>query len=116
MVRVLLSHIHRVRKRLANGTVTEYHYAWRGGPKIWDKKAPFKVGSVDYVEAYRRAHDIRQDTKGSFQSVIDEFLASQEFLRLGERTRTDHRKNLIAANGIEKEFGKAPISGNPPRG
>lgn len=110
MVRVRLSHIHRVRKRLANGTVTEYHYAWRGGPKIWDKKAPFKVGSVDYVEAYRRAHDIRQDVKGTFQSVIDEFLASQEFLRLGERTRTDHRKNLIAANGIEKEFGKAPIS------
>lgn len=110
MVRVRLTHVHRVRKRLATGAVAEYHYAWRGGPKIWDKNAHFKVGSVDYVEAYRRAHDIRQDTKGTFQTVIDEFLESQEFLRLGERTRIDHRKNLIAENGIEKEFGKAPIS------
>lgn len=110
MVRVNLPHVHRVRKRLASGAVAEYHYAWRGGPKIWDKSAPFRIGSVEYLEAYRRAHDLRQETKGTFQAIIDEFLESQEFLRLGERTRTDHRKNLIAQNGIEKEFGKAPIS------
>lgn len=43
MVTVQLKHIHVVRSKLRDGW-TEYHYAWRGGPRL--KGEP---GSPEYV-------------------------------------------------------------------
>src|SRR6056297_2143342 len=107
-IRVDLKGLHRVRNCLANGQVAEYHYAWRGGPRIWDKSKPFRPGSVEYVEAFREATTRLHDHGGTFQEVIEAFLSSREFAGLGERTKKDHRKNIARPGGIEETFGKVP--------
>ena len=108
-LRVHLKGIHRVTMRLADGSRAEYHYAWRGGPRIWDRSMAFCIHSIEYVEAYQEATNARIDTSGTFREVIDEFLSSAEFDGLGERTRKDHRLRIAHANGIEATFGAVPI-------
>ncbi|WP_375263462.1 hypothetical protein [Palleronia sp.] len=109
-LRVNLKGFHRVRKRLANGSIAEYHYAWRGGRRIWDRTKPYGVNSIEYVEAFRAATNALVESKGTFQEVIDEFLRSNDFAQLGERTKTDHRKNIVRPGGIDEEFGRAPAT------
>ena len=53
MVRVLLAGVHRVRKRLKDGTAVEYHYAWRGGPQIWRTGADYAPGHATYLASCR---------------------------------------------------------------
>ena len=109
-LRINLKGVHRVRKTLADGTSVEYHYAWRGGPRIWDKSKSYGPNTIEYVEAYRYATAARTVTKGTFQDIIDEFFASSEYAKLGERTKKDHWGNVARKGGIEEEFGKAPIA------
>lgn len=101
--------IHCVRKILADGSSVEYHYAWRGGPRIWDKLKDFGINSIEYVEAFRAACNVQSEARGTFQEIIDAFFASAEFANLGERTQKDHWNNVARKEGIEAEFGKAPI-------
>jgi integrase len=111
-IRVNMKGVHRVRKRLSTGQMTEYHYAWRGGPCFWVKSSGILVGSMEYIDAYREALASRVmpgTVKGTFQEVINEFFASSDFAKLGARTQHDHRKNVMHEKGIEAEFGKAPI-------
>lgn len=109
-IRIVLKGIHRVRKRLAGGGTAEYHYAWRGGLRFWDNSMPFGIHSIEYVEAHKAATAIRIETAGTFSEVIEEFLGSREFAGLSERTRKDHRTNIVRNGGIEAEFGRAPTS------
>ena len=109
-VRIDLKGIHRIRKRLANGALAEYHYAWRGGPRFWDSTKPFGKDSVEYVDAYQQIMRKRKPSEGTFQAVINAFLESQDFKDMAPRTQKDHRKNIVHANGIEKTFGTAPLS------
>ena len=109
-VRIDLKGLHRVRKRLANGKMAEYHYAWRGGPRIWDNTMAYRPNSIEYVDAYRTATMSQTSSKGKFQEVIDQFFESSDYKKLGERTRKDHWGNVSRSRGIEEEFGRAPIS------
>ncbi|MCF7699958.1 tyrosine-type recombinase/integrase [Loktanella sp. M215] len=109
-LRVQLKGVHRVRKTLAGGTLVEYHYAWRGGPRIWDKSMAYGQNSIEYVEAFRHATMARTVTKGTFQDIINEFFGSSEFAKLGDRTKKDNWGNVARKGGIEEEFGKAPIA------
>jgi integrase len=110
VVKVHLKGIHRVRKRLADGSRAEYHYAWRGGPRIWTRDSPYRIGSIDYMQAFQAATTTRPQVQGTFREIIEEFLSSKEFEKLGDRTKADHKKNISAPDGIEAEFGKAPIA------
>jgi integrase len=105
--------VHRVRKRLASGQLAEYHYAWRGGPRFWDNTMEPRVGSMEYIDLYREiiaSHRAGPNPKGTFQEIINEFLDSSDFASLGDRTRKDHKKNIIKKGGIAEEFGNAPIA------
>ena len=58
-----LKGLNHVRKTLASGRATEYHYAYRGCAKLWDSNAAFKPGTPDYLEAFVEAskpHLLRQ--------------------------------------------------------
>ena len=118
-VNVHLKGVHRAAKRLADGRLVQYHYAWRGGPRFWVSTSGIRVGSMAYIDAYREvcaAHAARHCTKGTFQEVIDAFVASGTFADLGERTRHDHLKNIANPQGIEQKFGTYPIATfNDPR-
>ena len=51
MVRVELKGIHRVTRKLVDGSSRRHHYAWRGGPKFWSSDSDIKEGSAEYVAA-----------------------------------------------------------------
>lgn len=46
-----LKGLHSVKKKLADGTVKTYHYAWRGGPAIDEK---FEFGTVEFATEFDR--------------------------------------------------------------
>lgn len=110
MVKVNLKGIHRIRKRLVDGTRVEYHYAYRGGPCIWRTGYDYAIGSIEYIEGYQAAQRVERDDKHTFAHVIDDFLNSREFKRLAPRTQKDHKTNVMRKNGIAAKFGSAPIS------
>jgi integrase len=101
-MRVNLKGIHTFGKRLKSGVVVEYHYAWRGGPRL--KGEP---GSPEFLASYQAAHRARREPDRSlFQSVIIGYKTSPEFARLRARTKSDYLK-LIAK--IEVTFGTLPL-------
>lgn len=102
-MRVNLKGIHKVRARLANGSVRIYYYAWRGGPKI--DAVP---GSPDFVRAYNDAHAALKRPDGRFfMSIITQFKSAPEFTKLAPSTAKAYRYYIKL---IEDEFGDLPIA------
>lgn len=112
MTKINLKGINKVRKRLANGTLVELHYAWRGkgSPCFWRSDSEIAVGSAEYVAALAEATPKGQAAKGKFREIILAFLGSQEFARLAPRTQSDMQISFNhAKSGIDAKFGNAPI-------
>lgn len=98
----MLKGIARVRKRMADGTVHVYYYAWRGGPGL-----PGKPGSPEFVAAYHEAHARRTDRhSGSLTALLTAYQLSPYFTDKAASTRRDYVRHLRA---IEAEFGDMPI-------
>jgi integrase len=102
-VRVRLKGINSRTKRLANGTVRTYYWAWKGGPAL-----PGKPGSPEFVAAYNAAIARKvAPSAGVLLSILQRFQASGEFLHtINERTRRDYIKNI---SRIERAFADFPI-------
>jgi len=102
-MRVRLKGIHRVRVRLASGETAEYHYAWRGGPRLVGKP-----GTPEFLASYTAAHASRREPDGSsFHSIIAGYKASQDFLGRKPRTRADYLQHIAR---IETKFGDLPLA------
>jgi integrase len=95
--------INTVRKRLANGEVETYHYAWKGGPRLRGKPGTpqFQVSYDAAVESAKRP------PKNQFRSIIDRYLDSLDFGKLAESTKKSY---LAQVRRIEAEFGDLPIA------
>jgi integrase len=102
-VRVPLKGVNSKRKRLADGTVKTYYWAWKGGPPL-----PGKPGDPAFVAAYHEAHKRNAPDAGQLSTVISAYRNSDAFLGRAERTRTDYEKYLKV---IAKEFGDFPLAG-----
>ena len=108
-MRVRLKGLHRVRMRLADGTITTYWYAWRGGPRLNGEP-----GSSEFMLSYNAAvARNRRAYADTLDIILDKFQDSEEFLSLAPRTQSDYRKLLRA---IANEFGDFPISALPDDG
>lgn len=100
----VLPGVHRVRKPRADGGVTEFWYAWRGGPQILRATAksetllPREVGRLmpGAVGAYG-AHRRPARDRAFLYGLITRYLASPAFERAAPRTRRDRRKFLDRA-------------------
>lgn len=112
MALVKLAAIHRVRKRLSDGSVRMYHYVFRGGPQFWNSGSPDKVGSPNYLRAYQQAHDQLRARFApaaggpSVADMITKFKASAQYASLSARTRADYDLWL---DRLGTEFGIDPI-------
>jgi integrase len=104
-VQARLIGVHRVRVRLAGGAVAEYHYAFRGGPRIWRTGEPNPPGSPGYLAALGRAAP-EPPSAGLFREIIRRYVDSGEYRKLSDRTRADYRKRLDL---IDARFGSAPV-------
>lgn len=96
--------LHKVTRRLADGSTRSHYYAWRGGPTI--KAAP---GTTEFAAEFERltagrdAAPIRQDT---LQHLINEYQRNPAFTRLKPDTRAGY---IRCIRRIEADFGTLPI-------
>lgn len=94
MARLELRGIHRVRRRLADGTYREHHYAWRGGPRFWSSADPYPKGTAEYFGALAAAAPRPAPRGYMVPQMVDDFLSSP-FMPKGARTRHDYRRFLL---------------------
>lgn len=103
-MRVRLKGLNKVAKRLSDGTLRTYYYAWKGGPQL-----PGAPGSPEFMAAYNAAVASKAASReGILRTVILRYEQSAEFAQLAPRTRADYLKHL---DKIEAEFGTFPIVG-----
>jgi integrase len=98
-----LKGVNSVTKRLADGTMRTYWYAWKGGPPLRGE-----LGSPEFVASYNAAVATKAATlQGGILSILQGYQSSGEFRELAERTRSDYVGHIKA---IERKFGDFPLS------
>lgn len=102
-VRVNLKGIHQVKKRLADGSIATYYYAWRGGPRI---EAP--PGTEGFVQEFTDAQNGRKKgARGTLLQLTAEFRTSGEFTSLSKHTQDAYLRYIKL---IEAKFGNMPLA------
>jgi integrase len=101
---VRLKGLNSIRKRLADGTVETYWYAWKGGPRLRGEP-----GDPEFIASYNEAlaRKIKLPS-GSLLSVLVKFENTAEFCSLAARTKADYKK--IIDRKIIPEFGDFPLA------
>jgi integrase len=103
-MRVRLKGIHSSRKRLADGTVKTYFYAWKNGPPL-----PGEPGTPAFMAAYNAAVSAKVGlSSGTLISVLTKYQQSSAWSDLADRTRKDYAKHIAI---IGRKFGDFPLSG-----
>jgi integrase len=100
-MRVELKGIHTTYKKLANGEVKKYHYAWKGGPRI--KAEP---RTPEFIRLYGEAVK-KKEPAGTMRTLIDYFKDTDEYKQLGDKSRRAYDSYLKL---IEGKFGTMPIA------
>lgn len=99
---VRLKGLHKVRRKLSDGSYRTHYYAWRGGPRVEGE-----AGTPEFIASYNRAvQDRCAPLKNSFASVVSSYKRSARHLDLVSKSRTDECRYLDA---ILDKFGAAPI-------
>ena len=104
-MRVRLVGVHRVRKKLADGRAVEYHYAFRGGPRIWQTGDDYGPGSPRYLAKLAEA-DGPKAAAGLFRATIIDYQGSADWRKLAPRTQKDYSRWITE---IDAAFGDAPL-------
>ena len=102
-MRIRLKGINSITKRLADGTLRTYWYAWKGGPPLRGEP-----GTPEFVASYNEAV-ARKVTPphGKLLSVLQAYQASEEFRGLADSTR---RSYVALITRIERAFGDFPTN------
>jgi hypothetical protein len=104
-MRVELSGIHRVTKRLAGGGLRTYYYAWRGGPRIHadlrDQHAFF-----DEYQRHKRFQAPQEDNE-TVSDLIRSYVAAADYTGLAAKTKEGYDTALAKIQG---KFGTMPIA------
>jgi hypothetical protein len=101
-VRVQLKGVCHIRKKLADGQVRDYWYAWRGGPRL--EGSP---GTVEFIISYNAAVATRKrPLNNDLSFLLDAYQDSEAFRRLAPKTKRDYVRILTS---IGNKFGDCPI-------
>ena len=102
-MRLQLKGINSVRKKLADGTVKTFYYAWKSGPPLRGKP-----GSPEFVASYNEAVAQKVVTpSGTLLGLLQRYQASADFIDLAESTR---RSYIALIKRIEREFSDFPLA------
>ena len=105
-MRMRLKGLNKVSKRLADGTLVTYYYAFKGGPRL-----PGRPGDPEFIAAYAAAtHEKITPRSDRLQSVLNAYQDSPKFLDLAIRTRRDYIRNIRV---IEQRYADLPIDALP---
>ncbi len=100
-MRVQLKGIHTTYKKLADGTVKKYYYAWKGGPRI-----NAEPGTLEFSRLFGEAG--KKQSKGdNMRALIDYFKDSDEYKGAGQHSQRAYNRYLKL---IEAEFGTMPFA------
>jgi integrase len=101
-MRVQLKGVHTTYKKLADGTIKKYFYAWKGGPRI-----DAEPGTPEFVRLYGEATSAKpQRRTETFRSLIDYFKDQDEYKSLSDASKRAYDSYL---NLIDGKFGTMPI-------
>src|SRR5215472_1056023 len=100
-MRMRLKGINSLTKKLANGTVKTYWYAWKSGPRI-----DAEPGTPDFIRQYSEATAAKKKDVETFSSLIDYFKDQSEYTGLGDKSKRAYDQYLAL---IEAKFGTMPI-------
>lgn len=102
-MRIRLKGLNRSRKKLADGTVVTYFYAWRGGPRLEGQP-----GSPEFMASYNLALEERKGRhrKDTLRWLVEDYLSSADFKALSERSQKDYAAHT---RHIDVEFGDMPL-------
>ncbi len=102
-MRVTLKGINSKRKKLADGRVKTYYYAWKGGPRLRGEP-----GTPEFIASYNEAVATKKaPPTGVLLALLFRFQESAEFqFGISPRTRRDYIKQI---ERIEREFRDFPI-------
>lgn len=101
-MRMRLKGINSITKKLADGTVRTYWYAWKGGPRI-----DAEPGTPDFIRLYGEAIAAKvKKSAETLSSLIDYFKDQSEYTGLGDKSKRAYDRYLAL---IEAKFGTMPI-------
>ncbi|MGB0920622.1 MAG: tyrosine-type recombinase/integrase [Alphaproteobacteria bacterium] len=100
-VRFEFKHIHRVKKRLADGSSKYYHYH-----RLTGKRIHGQPGTPEFIASYEQASRIEHKVKHTFAGLVVLYRASPEYQNLSASTREAYAKALESAVNA---FGTAPF-------
>ena len=95
MTRISIKHIHKVRKKLANGKDAEYHYLYRGGPRFWSSSDLVPLGGPAYFELYQEAITETKPSRHKFREIICAYLKNPHFKKLKDRSQKDIKTSIF---------------------
>ena len=102
-MRVRLKGINRTTKRLADGRIVTYWYAWKGGPPLRGQP-----GTPEFIASYNEAVARKVALpRGTLLSVLQQYQASEDFTGLADTTRRSYIPLIVR---IEKAFADFPLS------
>src|SRR5438067_7428471 len=100
-MRMWLKGINSLTKKLSDGTVKTYWYAWKGGPRI-----DAEPGTPDFIRLYWEAIAAKKKNAETFSSLIDYFKDQSEYTGLGDKSKRAYDQYLAL---IDAAFGEMPI-------
>ena len=111
-MRTSLKGLNRVRKKLADGSVATYYYAWKGGPRLEGNP-----NEPEFVRAFFKAHAAKIESQpGTLQSVLNAYQVNPKFLALAPRTRRDYVQQIKKIESRYSDFPIAALSERAARG
>src|SRR3954469_13140661 len=99
-MRVRLKGINWSIKKLADGTVKTYWYAWKGGPRI-----DAEPGTPDFVRLYGEATAAKKKNTETFSSLIDYCKDQSKYTSLDDKSKRAYDQYLAL---IKAKFGDMP--------
>ncbi len=100
---IRITGIHTTHKRLANGDLQKYYYAWRGGPRI-----DAEPGTPEFKRLYDEKIAGRKVLPAdTITGLVDKFKDSTKFTTRSPHTQRAYRTYLAL---IEKKFGTMPLA------
>jgi integrase len=102
-MRVRLKGLNYKTKRLSDGTLKTYYWAWRGGPAL-----PGKPGDPQFMAAYNEAikQRVNRASSATLLTVLNDFQHSGEFEKLAPTTKGDYVRLI---KQIEADFADLPL-------
>lgn len=101
-----LDGVHRVRKRLADGTIRYYYYAWRGGPRMASDPKDLRAFVTEWLRLTRLRPAPADEEPRVLADLIRRYVQSADYTGLSAASQESYG---AALDRIEAKFHSLPV-------